>query len=143
MKLRVKRMIRMKKTKGPKSVSFRFVKQNSYHLIAEARMMFSKAKVRSVAGLVIPVSGSLVEVDILELLTFPCHVVGICHTSIGLGLMMANKLYLKLTLRGDKLIRNLGQTQSHPLSEYGCSLSNRSPCRLGIALMLNKDQKRY
>ena len=35
---------------------------------------------------------------------------------------------------------NLGQTQSHPLSESGCFLPNRSRHRLGIARTLNKDQ---
>ena len=33
---------------------------------------------------------------------------------------------------------NLGQTQSHPLSESCCFLSNRSPHGLGIAQALNK-----
>ena len=42
------------------------------------------------AGLVMPASGSLVEVDILDVSKFPCPGVGICHTSIVLGLMMVN-----------------------------------------------------
>ena len=42
-------------------------------------------------------SGRLVDVDILELSRFPCHGVGICHTSIGLVLMMVKEIYLKLT----------------------------------------------
>ena len=37
---------------------------------------------------------------------------------------------------------NLGQTKSHPLSESGCSLSNQSQCRLGIARTLNQDQNK-
>ena len=37
---------------------------------------------------------------------------------------------------------NLSQTQSHPLSESGCFLSNRSQNRLNIARTLNKDQKK-
>ena len=37
---------------------------------------------------------------------------------------------------------NLSQTQSHPLSESGCFLSNRSQYRLNIARTLNKDQKK-
>ena len=37
---------------------------------------------------------------------------------------------------------NLVQTQSHPLLESGCFLSNRSQHRLDIARMLNKDKKR-
>ena len=37
-------------------------------------------------GLVIQASGSIVEVDILELSMFPCLGVGICHTSIQLGM---------------------------------------------------------
>ena len=41
----------------------------------------------SVAGLVMQACGNLVEVDILELSRFPCHGVGIFHTSIGLVLM--------------------------------------------------------
>ena len=36
---------------------------------------------------------------------------------------------------------NLGQIQSHPLSESSCFLSIRSQNRLGIAWTLNKDQK--
>ena len=36
----------------------------------------------------------------------------------------------------------LSQTQSHPLSESGCFLSNRSQYRLNIARTLNKDQKK-
>ena len=36
---------------------------------------------------------------------------------------------------------NLSQTQSHPVWESGCFLSNRSPYRLIIARTLNKDQK--
>ena len=47
------------------------------------------------AGHVIPASGMLVEVDILE---FLCPGVGICHTSIGLELRMVKELDLKLTL---------------------------------------------
>ena len=38
-----------------------------------------------------PVSGSLVEVDILELSRFPCPGIVICHTRIRLGLMMVKK----------------------------------------------------
>ena len=53
--------------------------------------------VRSVAGLVKQASGNLLEVDILELSRFPCCGVGICHTSIGLVLMMVREIYLKLT----------------------------------------------
>ena len=41
-------------------------------------------KVRSVVGLVIQGSGSLVEVNNLELSRFPCPGVGTCHTSLGL-----------------------------------------------------------
>ena len=37
---------------------------------------------------------------------------------------------------------NLGQTQSHPLTESGCFLSNRLQYRLNIARTLNKDQKK-
>ena len=37
---------------------------------------------------------------------------------------------------------NLSQSQSHPLSESGCFLSNRSQYRLNIARTLNKDQKK-
>ena len=40
----------------------------------------------------------LVEVDILEQLRFPFRGVGICHTSIGLALMMVKEIYLKITL---------------------------------------------
>ena len=43
------------------------------------------------------VSGNLVEVDILELSRFPCRSVGICHTKIGLVLMMVKEIDLKLT----------------------------------------------
>ena len=51
-------------------------------------------QVKSVAGLVMQASGNQNEVDILELSMFPCHGVGICHTSIG----MVKDLDLKLTL---------------------------------------------
>ena len=51
-------------------------------------------KMRSVVGLVILVSGSLVQVDILELSRFPCP----GDAFMGLGLMMVKELYLKLTL---------------------------------------------
>ena len=44
--------------------------------------------------------------------------------------------------RGEGSGSNLSQTQSHPLSESGCFLSNRSQYRLNIARMLNKDQKK-
>ena len=44
------------------------------------------------------VSGNLVEVDILELSTFPHRGVGICHISMGLVLMMVEEIDLKLTL---------------------------------------------
>ena len=43
-------------------------------------------------------SGNLVEMDILELSKFPCRRVGICHTSIGLVLVMMKEIDLKLTL---------------------------------------------
>ena len=95
------------------------------------------------------VSGSLVEVDILELLRFPCPGVGICHASIGLGLIMVKELDQKLTLGMDEMKKlslhlernyrkgvsgsNLGQTQSHTLLESGCLLSNRSQHWLDIA----------
>ena len=46
-------------------------------------------------------SGNLVELDILELSRFPCCVVGICHTSIGLMLMMVKEIDLKLTHAGN------------------------------------------
>ena len=61
--------------------------------------LFTTAKrVISVAGLVMQASGNLVEVDILDLSRFPCRGVGICHTSIGLVLIMAKEIDLKLTL---------------------------------------------
>ena len=50
------------------------------------------------AGLLIQASGSLVEVDLLQLSWFPCPGVDICYTSIGLGLMMVKELDLKLAL---------------------------------------------
>ena len=103
-------------------------------------------------------SGNIVEVDILELSRFPCCGVDIFCTSIRLVLMMMKEIDLKLTqqewLRGNKLSlrlmrnhgervggSNLGQTQSHFLSESGRFLSNRSQDRLFIARMLNKDPK--
>ena len=43
-------------------------------------------------------SGSLVEVDILELSESPWPGVGIFHTSTGLGWRMAKEFDLKLTL---------------------------------------------
>ena len=49
---------------------------------------------RFVAGLAIQASGSLVVVNILELLMFSCPGVGICHTRIGSGLMMANLYFV-------------------------------------------------
>ena len=86
------------------------------------------------AGLVIQVSGSLVEVDILEQSMFPCP-------ETGLGRMTAIELDLNLTLGIAERIKtesppdeeswgrgqgfDLGQTQSHPLLESGCFLSNR------------------
>ena len=48
------------------------------------------------AGLVMQVSGNLVEVDILELLRIPCCGVGICQTSMGL---VMKEIDMKLTLR--------------------------------------------
>ena len=36
----------------------------------------------------------------------------------------------------------LGQSQSHPVSESGCFLSNRSQHQLGLVRTLNKDQKK-
>ena len=42
--------------------------------------------------LVIQVSGSPVDVDILELSRCPCRGAGICHTSIGLGIRMVKEL---------------------------------------------------
>ena len=96
-------------------------------------------------------SGSLVDVD------FPWPGIDIFCTSMGLGRQIVRELDLKLTLgwlRGNKLSlslmrnhgegvigSNLGQTQSHPLSESGCFLSNRSQYRLNIARTLNKDKK--
>ena len=43
-------------------------------------------------GLVIQAFRSLVEVDILDWFRFPCPHVGICHTSVGLGLMIVQEL---------------------------------------------------
>ena len=43
------------------------------------------------AGLVMQVSGSLVEVDILELSESLWPSVGICHTSMGLGRWMVKE----------------------------------------------------
>ena len=40
----------------------------------------------------------IVEVDILELSRFACRGVGLCHTSIGLGLVMVKEIDMKLTL---------------------------------------------
>ena len=49
------------------------------------------------AGLLIQASGTLVEVEILELLKYAlCF--GICHTSIGLVLMMVKEIDPKVTL---------------------------------------------
>ena len=45
------------------------------------------------------VSGNQVKVDILEQSRFTCRGVDICHTSIGLVLMMVNEIDLKSTLR--------------------------------------------
>ena len=47
--------------------------------------------VRSVAGLVMEASGSLVDVDILELPESPCSGVCICCTSMGLGRQMVKE----------------------------------------------------
>ena len=47
---------------------------------------------------VIPASGRLVDVDILELSESPCSGVDIFCTSMGLGRQMAKELDLKLTL---------------------------------------------
>ena len=52
---------------------------------------------RSVAGLVMQVSGNLVEVDIKELLRFPCRGVDIFCTSVRLVLLMMKEIDLKLT----------------------------------------------
>ena len=49
------------------------------------------------AGLVMQMSGNLVEVDILELSRFPCQGFDIFCTSIGLVLMMMKEIDLKLT----------------------------------------------
>ena len=56
-------------------------------------------KMRSTVGLVIQVSGSLVEVDVMELLRIPCPGAGIYHASMELGRQMVKELDLKLTLR--------------------------------------------
>ena len=78
-------------------------------------------------------SGSLVEVDILELMRILCPGVGICHTSIAPGLMLMKELDLKLTWESFPLMRshgemvsdsNLGQIQSDPVWKSGCFLSN-------------------
>ena len=50
----------------------------------------------SVAGHVIPMSERLVEADILELPEFMYPGAGICHTSIGLGLIMVKELTLPM-----------------------------------------------
>ena len=71
-------------------------------------------------------SGSLVELDIMELPRFPCLVVGICHTSIGLvkkldqKLPLGKKPSLRLMMNHGEGISgsNLGQIQSHPHSEF-------------------------
>ena len=88
--------------------------------------------------------------NILKLSGFPCPGIGLCHSNIGRGLMMVKELDLKLTLgmaerRKNSPVgvkgANLGQTQSHPLSESGCFLSMWSQYRLGIAPVLNPDKK--
>ena len=74
--------------------------------------------VRSVAGLVMQASaGNLVEVDILEWSRFPCHGVGICHTSMRLVLTMVKGIDLTLNLMRNHTEwvsgLNLCQTLSH------------------------------
>ena len=54
--------------------------------------------VRSVAGLVIPASGRLVDVVIMELSESPWPGIDIFCTSIGLGRWIVKELDLKLTL---------------------------------------------
>ena len=54
--------------------------------------------VRSVAGLVMQLSGRLVDVDIVELSRLPCRGFGIFHTIIVLGLVMVVEIYPKLRL---------------------------------------------
>ena len=52
-------------------------------------------EVRSVAGLLLQASGSLFEVDSLELSMSPRPGAGISHTSKGLGQRMAKEIGLK------------------------------------------------
>ena len=52
----------------------------------------------TVTCLVIPASGRLVDVDILELSESSCYGAGICCTSMGRGRQMVKELDLKLTL---------------------------------------------
>ena len=82
------------------------------------------------------VSVGLDEVDILQLSSeSQWSGVGIFHISMGLGRWIVKESDRKLTLgmaerdRQQSLhlmrsIKNLGQTQSHSLSESGCFLSN-------------------
>ena len=64
-------------------------------------------------GLVMPATDSLVEVDMLKRLRFPCHGVGICHTSTALRLMTVKELDLNLTLGLAKRRKN----ETQPLEE--------------------------
>ena len=60
--------------------------------------LLTEANAVTVACHVIPVSGRLVDGDILELSESSCSGVGICCTSMGLGQQMVKELDLKLTL---------------------------------------------
>ena len=65
------------------------------------RLLKPRARAATVACHVIPASGRLVDVDILELSEFSCSGAGICCTSMGLGQQMLKELDQKLTLEMD------------------------------------------
>ena len=111
----------------------------------------------NVVGHVIPAFGRLIDMNILELSESPWPSVGIFHTSTGTGTMdgegirpetdtgngweETNWVFTWLGIMGTVSGFNPIQTQSHPLSESSCCLSNWSQHLLGIARTLNKDKK--
>ena len=106
------------------------------------------------AGLVIQVYESLVEVDILELSMFPYHGVGICHTSTGLWMMMVKELDRNLSLGMVKMRKTESprdeeswgggfESRSDPKSpSLAVSYPFGNRAGLGIARTLNTVQKK-
>ena len=102
------------------------------------------------AGLVMQVSGGLVEVDIFcNCLCLHDLMLAFSTPAYGTGAEDREGIRPETDSVypsdeeswGGGSGLNLGHAQSHPLSGSGCFLSNRSQHRLGIDQTLNRDQK--